>query len=627
MLISRHLLLVVSYLISTCVWAQTDTVEELVVTGKVLYADQVYGLKTPTPIIDVPQALSIVTEADIRRQGYREIGDIIRYTAGVNTTQGEGHRDAVVFRGVRSTADFYIDGARDDVQYYRSLYNLEQVEILRGPNALLFGRGGTGGIINRVSKKPKPDEVFGAVAVGIDSFGASDLVVDYNVNGLRLLAHSDSLDNHRDHYSGKRLGFNPSWKWQPNQQTTINLTYEYADHERFIDRGIPTNDGRPVARLAQHVFGTSETNLTTLKAHVFRADVHHQFSDTSKGAFSLTVNDFDKVYQNLYVADYDDTAQIVTIDGYRDPTERSSVIASASWVKEFKTGSVTHTFLAGAEIINTNSDNLRYDAYWSTNTLGADNDDREQFIVDRASDFSENSVGASTEVDFTSYLNRSTASDISVSSVFLQNQMDLSAKFKLLLGGRFDSFDISVTDIKADSVQSRKDDVFSPRAGLIFKPRKNVSIYWSMSESFLPRSGEQYRELTASASRLDPDVFNNEEVGLKWDISSEFSLTAAYFNSEQTQATRDQSGEQQEIVGFKVDGIEIELKGYVSDSLYLAFGYSALDGTTAQGGTPRERYPTAQRRYLCRMPSTRASTYTSAPPIRANHTSTTMMTT
>ena len=141
--------------------AQDQEVEEVIVKGKVLYTDKVLALKTPVPIIDVPQSLSIYTDEDIKNQGFRELGDIVRYTPGVNTSQGEGHRDSIVFRGVRSTADFYLDGVRDDVQYYRSLYNVEQVEILRGPNALLFGRGGTGGIINRVTKKAQTGEQFG----------------------------------------------------------------------------------------------------------------------------------------------------------------------------------------------------------------------------------------------------------------------------------------------------------------------------------------------------------------------------------------------------------------------------------------------------------------------------------
>ena len=172
-------------------------IEEVVVKGNVLYSDQVNALKTPVPILDVPQTVSIVTDVDIRKQGFREIGDIIRYTPGVNTSQGEGHRDSVVFRGVRSTADFFQDGVRDDVQYYRSLYNVEQVEILRGPNALLFGRGGTGGIINRVTKKAVVGETFTAHDVGIDSFGAADIALDTNFqleNGaaLRINLHSDS---------------------------------------------------------------------------------------------------------------------------------------------------------------------------------------------------------------------------------------------------------------------------------------------------------------------------------------------------------------------------------------------------------------------------------------------------
>ena len=107
--------------------------DQIVVVGTYLYTDQVNALKSPTPIIDVPQSLSIITADQILQQGFDSIGDIISYTPGVNTSQGEGHRDAVVFRGVRSTADFFIDGVRDDVQYYRPLYNLEQVEILRGP--------------------------------------------------------------------------------------------------------------------------------------------------------------------------------------------------------------------------------------------------------------------------------------------------------------------------------------------------------------------------------------------------------------------------------------------------------------------------------------------------------------
>ena len=135
----------------------------------------------------------------------------------------------MVFRGVRSTADFFQDGARDDVQYYRSLYNVEQVEILRGPNALLFGRGGTGGALNRVTKKAMIGTNSRTVNVGMDSFGAFDVAADLNMDlgddrAFRLNIHSDTLENHRDYYDGDRLGFNPTLRMKLSPDTTLDLS-------------------------------------------------------------------------------------------------------------------------------------------------------------------------------------------------------------------------------------------------------------------------------------------------------------------------------------------------------------------------------------------------------------------
>ena len=562
-------------------------IEEVVVKGNVLYSDQVNALKTPVPILDVPQTVSIVTDVDIRKQGFREIGDIIRYTPGVNTSQGEGHRDSVVFRGVRSTADFFQDGVRDDVQYYRSLYNVEQVEILRGPNALLFGRGGTGGIINRVTKKAVVGETFTAHDVGIDSFGAADIALDTNFqleNGaaLRINLHSDSLANHRDHYDGNRGGFNPTMTLNLSPETTVYLSYEYADHERFIDRGIPTINGSPDESLSDIVFGNSSANVQTLEATIMRAQVEHTLSDTSKANFSFTSSSFDKLYQNIYASGYDGT--LVTMDGYYDPTERDNSIMSANLVNELSLGSVVHTLLIGAEFIQTDNENLRYDANWSTT-----NDDNEIFNITRPMDFTVNSGGVATALDYVTKLNRQTASDISVTSIFIQDQIDLSDNWKLMVGGRLDDFDITVDDIKNGTSESRNDNTFSPRAGVIYKPQENVSLYLSYSESFLPRSGEQFKALSATSARLDPDVFESTEIGMKVALNENISLNAAYFDSEQVRAERDNdTGETSEVRGLTVDGFEIELKGRVVDNLNLAIAYSDLSGETSSGGIPRE---------------------------------------
>ena len=572
------------------VFAAEDSIEEIVVKGNVLYADQVSALKTPVAVLNVPQTVSIITDEDIRKQGFRQIGDIIRYTPGVNTSQGEGHRDSVVFRGIRSTADFFQDGVRDDVQYYRSLYNVEQVEILRGPNVLLFGRGGTGGALNRVSKKAVLGDTFGAVEFGIDDFGANDIALDYNTSSdddlaFRLMIHSDALENHRDFYDGDRLGINPTIKIKVSDRTSLDLSYEFADHERYIDRGIPTENGKPVERFSKITFGDSMgNNLSTLKADIFRAIMSTNFSDTTKANLTIVSSEFEKIYQNYYASGYSAGASEVTVDGYNDPTERENTIISGNLINELEIGSSTHTLLFGTEMIDTSNKNKRYDNYWATTKS-----DKETFDITRPMNFLVNSVGVATNNDFSEDLNRHTQSDIEVTSIFFQDQIDVSDKLKLLIGGRHDSFDITVKDIKNGSAQSREDKEFSPRAGIIFKPRENFSLYYSYSESFLPRSGEQFKSLSASSAALDPDVFESSEIGAKVEITDDLGFTIAYFDSEQVRAVRDSvSGETSEIVGLQVDGLELEVKGNINDKMSLIFGYSSLDGKTSKGGEPRE---------------------------------------
>ena len=574
-----------------------DDIEEVEVKGKVLYVDQVNSLKPPVPILDVPQSVSVITDEEIKDQGFREIGDIIRYMPGVNTSQGEGHRDAVVFRGVRSTADFYQDGVRDDVQYYRSLYNVEQLEILRGPNALLFGRGGTGGLINRVSKKAEIGEAFGSIDFGADSFGAADLAVDANFatsdsTAVRLNLHTDSLANHRDFFEGERYGINPTIKIQVDDATTIDLSYEYADHERFIDRGIPTANNKPVESLKDVVFGVEGLNLQTLEASILRGSLAHDYSDTGKFNMSITSSDFKKMYKNLYAAGYDADANTVKLDGYLDPTERQNLIVSANVVNEFSNGSSSGTLLVGLEFVDTDNKNYRYNTFFN-NRAGSDAGeptDQQIFNITRPLNIAKTSTGLDSTVDYTTDLKSSSESDLTVTSFYLQGDIDFSDSWKMIIGGRLDNFDITVTDVKKSQDQSRKDDMFSPRLGVIYKPADNMSLYVSYSESFLPRSGEQYKKLDASGAALDPDVYKNTEFGYKYDINDALTFTAAIFDSESTRAEKDnETGEMNEIRGLEVEGYEVELSGDIDDQNNLTFGYTSLDGVTSKGTKqPRE---------------------------------------
>ena len=575
--------------------------DEIVIVGQFLYTDQVNALKSPTPVIDVPQSLSIITADQILQQGFTSIGDIIDYTPGVNTSQGEGHRDAVVFRGVRSTADFFIDGVRDDVQYYRPLYNLEQVEILRGPNALLFGRGGTGGILNRVTKKADLDEGFTGYQASLDSFGAFGGQIDGNLvlsdtAALRVNAMYESLENHRDFYDGDRFGINPTARFMLSPKTTLDVSYEYVDHERFIDRGIPTGaNGEPVEAFEDIVFGDPELNTTELEAHLLRAMVQHRFSENLKGRISAFYGDYDKLYQNFYASAFDPATNIVGIDGYVDTTQRQNLILSGDLIGQFETGAIGHTIVTGLEYIDTTNDNDRFNPEWT----GANGDDVEFFDVMRPLSFrggvGTNASGNPTSMTF-SDLNDRTAATVEVFSAYIQDEIEISDQLDVIVGARFDSFDISVDNLDPDNLETRarKDENISPRFGVVYKPMETISLYGSYSESFLPRSGEQFANINGNNNALDPDEFTNLEAGVKWDIQPGLSFTAAVFEIEQSSPqVADNDPSTLDVIDTETTGFEVQLQGQLSDRWFIATGYSYLDGeqvnrTGATGLRPRE---------------------------------------
>ena len=329
------------------------------------------GMKTSMPAKDIPQSLSIMTSEQIKAQGLKSIGDVIDYTPGVNTSQGEGHRDAAVIRGVRTTQDFYRDGIRDDVQYYRPLYNIDQVEVLRGPNALLSGFGGAYGIINRVSKKGVIGESFNTVSGSIDTFGETNVQLDSNYEiaedkAFRINMFGEKLENHRDYYYGDSFGVNPTMKYLLEDGSTLDLSYEYLNQERFIDRGIPTgSDGKPVESLKDFVFGDPTENYSTHEAHIFKAIYEHELTDSLSGRLSVSHSDHDKLYQNLYASSYDAAAGTVKLDGYVDTTQRETTTLSYQVNGEFEMGDIVHNLIAGLEFIETSNDNDRYNADWT----------------------------------------------------------------------------------------------------------------------------------------------------------------------------------------------------------------------------------------------------------------------
>ena len=310
----------------------------------------------------------------------------------------------------------------------------------------------------------------------------------------------------------------------------------------------------------------------------------------------MLYGDYDKVYSNFYASAYDqaNTPNVVTIDGYIDATERQNLIFSGNLVGEFTTGGIGHTVLFGGEYIDTSSDQFRFNAFWTPD--GNADSDTEIFTIMRPLNFrggvGVNSAGTTVVNDFTADLNDNTEVDINVYSIYLQDQIELSPMFDVVFGLRYDNFDIEANNLDPTStsfgVRTNRDEEISPRAGAIFKPWEDISIYASYSKSFLPRSGEQFANIDGDSNQLDADEFESKEVGVKWDFAL-MSFTAAIFQNEQTRADRDNTtGEAFEIRGIEIKGLELQLQGQLTDNIYITTGYTYLDGETSTGAEPRE---------------------------------------
>lgn len=591
------------------------SLDSAVDVSPLILVDEVTALKTPTPLIDVPQSVTMFSEARIDDQGITRLGQVVDYTPGVTNSQGEGHRDAIIFRGQRSTADFYLDGVRDDVQYYRSLYNVERVEILRGPSALTFGRGGTGGILNRVSKRPVVGYDFNGFDVALDTFGSSLFQIDSNISfgsdsyitggkgGKQIISDAtgafrfngfwEHLEGHRDFYDGERYGVNPTMAFILGPDTRLDVSYEYNDFYEFIDRGIPTgSNGLPVAALAGVVFGDPDENYSTFESQSIRATLSHDLSDQWSARVSTFYGDYDKVYQNYYASGYDEFSDLVTIDGYVDTTVRQNFAISGDLVGEFETGNLGHTVLIGAEYLNQSSDQDRFNTLWST--TGTDKETFSGIDFALVDGNGVNAAGNLTSNDFTADIADDTRVTVETVSVYVQDQVAVGDYLDVVLGARFDSFDIHVNNVVGNEVRTRRDEEVSPRLGLIGKPSEDLSVYGSYSETFIPRSGEQFANINGNNNALDPNTFSNLEVGVNWDIASDFSLRAALFEMEASSPQpADTNPATLDVIDTETTGFEAELTGFLTDRWFVSAGYTYLDSAQVNsfgvsGLRPRE---------------------------------------
>ena len=539
---------------------------EIVVTGERAGYDTADGstaTKTPTPLIDVPQSATFITEDQLEDQSIRQLGEALRFVPGISLESGEGHRDEIFIRGQETTADFYLDGLRDDAQYYRSLYNISRVEVLKGANALIFGRGGGGGVVNRVSKKAQTDEGFGQFDASLDTFGAFALLADVNqplteTVGLRLNATYEEFDNNRDFYEGRFIGISPTLGVDIGPDTRLDVSYTYDDDRRTTDRGVPSFQGGPLTGYDDTFFGDPDFNRSTIEAHIARARVTHRLSPAVSVNAALQYANYDKAYANILPRGTDGTS--VSLGGYADATQRENLIGQANLVAEFDTGPIGHTLLVGIEGGRQDTQNSRDNVTFA----GASSAPLAETIF---------------VPPFTTAPSRARDSDLTTFSAYVQDQIAIGDFVELVAGLRFDRFDLDTVDLVNAVDGSRVDEQFSPRVGLIVKPVENVSLYAAYSESFLPQAGDQFLVLSPTSAQFEPEKFTNYELGVKWAPLAKVLVTAAIFRLDRSKTPFTDSLGNTTLTGeSRVEGFEIGAVGEISDFWKANIGYTYLDG-------------------------------------------------
>jgi catecholate siderophore receptor len=529
--------------------------------------------KTDTALIDTPQSISVITKEQIRDQAAQSVAEALRYVPGVGFAQGEGNRETPIFRGVSTTADFFVDGVRDDVQYYRDLYNIERVEVFRGPNAMIFGRGATGGLLNRVSKTPdwKP-AASGSLTLGSGSNKRITTDLNQPINddfAFRLNALYEDSGSYRDGVSLKRRGINPTLAWRVSSRTLATFGYEYFKDDRIADRGVPSFNGRPVDTSLGTFFGNAAASPTGTSLNAMTAAIEHEFGGGLTLRNRTRWSDQDKFYQNVYPGATDATGTTVALSAYNNATQRKGFFNQTDLTYALQTGSVRHTLLAGAEFSRQDTDNFRNTGYFPGGVTSVN-------------------VPISNPVSLLPVTFRQSATDANntgrakVAAFYLQDQLELSPSFQVIAGLRYDQFKVDFTNNRDGQQLSPSDSLVSPRLGLIYKPLKDMSVYANYSVAYLPRSGDQLSSLSATNASLAPEKFKNYELGVKWDLRANLSATAAVFRLDRANVVVLDPTDPTNIRtilsnGQRVQGLELTLAGNITPAWSTTGGYAYTD--------------------------------------------------
>ncbi|EHU4958483.1 TonB-dependent siderophore receptor [Vibrio parahaemolyticus] len=521
------------------------------------------GTKTDVEWLDVPQAVSVVTKTEMQDRGAVRLVDALDGVAGVNNTLGEGSRDQFMIRGFDSLNDMYRDGMRDDgtLQSYRSLANVERVEIVKGPAGALYGRGSAGGIINLVTKRANGDNfthVKGSVGSNSQYVGQVDSSMAFSdkVNG-RINLEYRQANSYVDHVDSNDFFIAPTIRVLPADGHTIDIDVEYAHQELVPYRGVPSKNGKPVDLPVSTYFGGTND---------------YQESDSLRVAvdYEWRLND-QWVWNNRAAFNHIELEQKGTRQGKVTGNEVSQT------VNNFGYDPRTTTTLQSELIWETNDNQLMLGADFNQIdidlTLASDKTLPPQNIYNPV-------VGPTPDPGFKPFRdNTTTTTGVYVQDVYTWGDLSVIGNV------RYDSMELEQQ--KAGSGKEKlDDDKVSYRAGLVYRINYDTSVYASLARSWqLPYAGIYINPKLAEFFHTDL-----KEVGAKaYLLDNALMLNAALFQIDQEQPQTNVDGDVIDKIEVRHQGIELEARGQITKQWDISFGYSYLDAEDkATGKKPND---------------------------------------
>jgi catecholate siderophore receptor len=549
------------------------------------------------PLRDIPQTITVVPASVIEAQGATTLRDVLRNVTGISVQAGEGGvpaGDNLSIRGFNARTDFFIDGVRDVGGYSRDPFNVEQVEVVKGPSSSIAGRGSTGGVINMASKVPHLGATR-SLSLGLGSSGYKRGTLDINQPTAGSAAFrvnamwNDGSTPGRDAVTNQRWGIAPSLAFGIGTPTRVTVDYAHLDHDNVPDYGIPWVPAANVPLRAyadkappvdfSNFYGLTSRDYEDTRTDVATARVEKDFSAALSVRSILRAGRTSR--DSLITAPRfeSNTSTAIRRTDWKSRDQADGIVASQTdLITRFQTGPVRHAVVTGLEIARETSEN------WNRVEQGGTQPSTDLFHPDFTTPYDSHLVRDGAVNDATAHS----------AAAFAFDTLQVTPKFEMTGGLRWDRFSLDYRSVTADAQESllaRTDDMVSWRAGAVFKPRPNGSVYLGLGNSLNPST--EGLSLSAATAALDPERSRSVEAGTKWDVfGGRLGVNTAVFTTAKTNARTPgiNPGDPPTVLQGEhtVKGVELGVNGNITDRWQMFGGYTFMDSEITRSNTAAE---------------------------------------